>query len=119
MNSAERDAFAQDVANQNRALATLGGVAGLAGLKGVVADMAWLLMVSLRTVYQVAAIYDKPLTGKEGVKKSLWRAIGCKFGKITRKTSDFDCIGAGQHHVGQRSKHGRQSAARQSVSALS
>ena len=33
MNTQERNAFAEDIANQNRALATLGGVAGLAGLK--------------------------------------------------------------------------------------
>lgn len=85
MNSAERDAFAQDVANQNRALATLGGVAGLAGLKGVVADMAWLLMVSLRTVYQVAAIYDKPLTGKEGVKKAYGVLSGANLEKLQEK----------------------------------
>lgn len=85
MNGAERDAFAEDIANQNRALATLGGVAGLAGLKGVVADMAWLLMVSLRTVYQVAAIYDKPLTGKEGVKKAYGVLSGANLEKLQEK----------------------------------
>ncbi len=85
MNGAERDAFAKDIANQNRALATLGGVAGLAGLKGVVADMAWLLMVSLRTVYQVAAIYDKPLTGKEGVKKAYGVLSGANLEKLQEK----------------------------------
>ncbi|OOS24814.1 hypothetical protein B0681_06715 [Moraxella porci DSM 25326] len=85
MNGAERDAFAHDIANQNRALATLGGVAGLAGLKGVVADMAWLLMVSLRTVYQVAAIYDKPLTGKEGVKKAYGVLSGANLEKLQEK----------------------------------
>ena len=85
MNGAERDAFAKDIANQNRALATLGGVAGLAGLKGVVADMAWLLMVSLRTVYQVAAIYKKPLTGKEGVKKAYGVLSGANLEKLQEK----------------------------------
>lgn len=85
MNGAERDAFAKDIANQNRALATLGGVAGLAGLKGVVADMAWLLMVSLRTVYQLAAIYDKPLTGKEGVKKAYGVLSGANLEKLQEK----------------------------------
>lgn len=85
MNAQERHAFAEDVANQNRALATLGGVAGLAGLKGVLADAAWLLMVSLRTVYQVAAIYDQPLTGKEGAKKAYGVLSGANLEKLQEK----------------------------------
>lgn len=85
MNTQERHAFAEDVANQNRALATLGGVAGLAGLKGVLADTAWLLMVSLRTVYQVAAIYDQPLTGKEGTKKAYGVLSGANLEKLQEK----------------------------------
>lgn len=64
----QRKALATDIANQNRALATLGGVSGLAGLAGMLADSLWLLLVSLRTVYQTAAIYDKPLTGTQGIK---------------------------------------------------
>lgn len=85
MNTQERHAFAEDVANQNRALATLGGVAGLAGLKGVLADAAWLLMVSLRTVYQVAAIYNQPLTGKEGTKKAYGVLSGANLEKLQEK----------------------------------
>lgn len=85
MNTQERQAFAEDIANQNRALATLGGVAGLAGLKGVLADAAWLLMVSLRTVYQVAAIYDQPLTGKEGAKKAYGVLSGANLEKLQEK----------------------------------
>lgn len=85
MNTQERHAFAEDVANQNRALATLGGVAGLAGLKGVLADAAWLLMVSLRTVYQVATIYDQPLTGKEGTKKAYGVLSGANLEKLQEK----------------------------------
>ena len=85
MNTQERNAFAEDIANQNRALATLGGVAGLAGLKGVLADAAWLLMVSLRTVYQVAAIYDQPLTGKEGAKKAYGVLSGANLEKLQEK----------------------------------
>lgn len=85
MNTQERHAFAEDVANQNRALATLGGVAGLAGLKGMLADAAWLLMVSLRTVYQVAAIYDQPLTGKEGTKKAYGVLSGANLEKLQEK----------------------------------
>lgn len=85
MSTQERHAFAEDVANQNRALATLGGVAGLAGLKGVLADAAWLLMVSLRTVYQVAAVYDQPLTGKEGAKKAYGVLSGANLEKLQEK----------------------------------
>lgn len=64
----QRKALATDIANQNRALAALGGVSGLAGLAGMLADSLWLLLVSLRTVYQIAAVYDQPLTGSQGIK---------------------------------------------------
>ena len=64
----ERYALATDIANQNRALAAIGGLTGLAGLPGLLADTLWLLLVSLRTVYRLAAVYNKPLTGKQGVK---------------------------------------------------
>lgn len=64
LSAQDKDRFADDVANQNRALATLGGAAGLLGLAGVVLDTAWLLLVSLRTIYQLAAIYDVPMSDK-------------------------------------------------------
>lgn len=63
----EKNALAKDIANQNRALATMGGVSGLAGLAGMFADTLWLLLVSLRTIYQLAAVYGQPLTGKKGI----------------------------------------------------
>lgn len=64
----ERNAMVKDIANQNRALATMGGVTGLVGLPGMFADALWLLLVSLRLVYQLSAVYGKPLTGKQGIK---------------------------------------------------
>ncbi len=64
----ERNAMVNDIANQNRALATMGGVTGLIGLPGMFADALWLLLVSLRLVYQLSAVYGKPLTGKQGIK---------------------------------------------------
>ncbi|MFB6348770.1 EcsC family protein [Moraxella sp. ZJ142] len=85
MSDDERAAFAKDIANQNRALATLGGIAGLTGLKGVLLDTAWLLMVSLRTVYQLAAIYGKPLHGKAGSKKAYGVLSGAKLDKLQEK----------------------------------
>lgn len=81
----ERGAFAEDVSNQSRALATLGGVTGLMGLKGVVADSAWLLMVSLKSVYQLSMIYDKPLTGKEGAKLAYGILSECDLDKLQEK----------------------------------
>lgn len=68
LTESERNAIAKNIANQNRALATMGGVTGLVGLPGMLADTFWLLLVSLRTVYQLAAVYGQPLNGKQGIK---------------------------------------------------
>lgn len=81
----ERDDFARDVANQNRALAVMGGLAGLAGIKGLIADAGWLLMVSLKAVYQLALIYDKPLTGKEGIKIAYGVLSGANLTRLQEK----------------------------------
>ncbi len=67
MDETERNVLAQDICNQNRALATLGGTTGMAGFAGLFADTFWLLIVSLRTIYQLALVYGKPLTGKQGM----------------------------------------------------
>ncbi len=67
LSASEKAQWIDDIANQNRALATLGGAWGALGLKGVVLDTAWLLLVGLRGVYQLAYAYGVPLTGKDGV----------------------------------------------------
>ena len=67
LSALDKTQFASDIADQTRALATLGGAWGAWGLKGVVLDTAWLLLVSLRGVYQLAYVYGVPLTGKDGV----------------------------------------------------
>ncbi|WFF38446.1 EcsC family protein [Moraxella nasibovis] len=85
LTDAERDDFARDVANQNRALAVMGGLSGLFGIKGVVADTAWLLMVSLKSVYQLALIYDKPLTGADGIKLAYGVLSGANLSKLQEK----------------------------------
>lgn len=85
LSDAEREQFAEDISNQNRALATLGGVTGLMGLKGVIADTAWLLMVSLKSVYQLSMIYDKPLTGKEGSQLAYGILSQCDLDKLQEK----------------------------------
>ena len=67
LSAAERDALAEAIANQNRALATLGSVSNFAGLVGILGDTFWLLAVCLRHIFQISHIYDRPLTGSNGV----------------------------------------------------
>lgn len=81
----QKDELAQSLADQNRALATAGGVTGFFGLKGVVMDTAWLLLVALRTVYQLSVVYDVPLTGKEGVKMAYGVLLGANLTKMQEK----------------------------------
>ena len=89
----ERNALARDIANQNRALATIGGVTGLAGLPGMLADTLWLLLVSLRTVYQLAIVYDKPLTGKQGVKMAYAVIGSADLSKMQEKQTILATLG--------------------------
>lgn len=92
----QRYALATDIANQNRALATLGGLTGLAGLPGLLADTLWLLLVSLRTVYQLAAVYDKPLTGKQGIKIAYKLIANADLSKMQEKQALLAGIGVGK-----------------------
>lgn len=92
----ERNALVKAIANQNRALATLGGVAGLAGLPGMFADTLWLLLVSLRTVYQLAAVYDKPLTGKQGIKMAYELLAAADLSKMQEKQALLAGISVGK-----------------------
>lgn len=92
----ERYALATDIANQNRALATLGGLTGLAGLPGLLADTLWLLLVSLRTVYQLGAIYNKTLTGKQGVKMAYELLASADLSKMQEKQALLAGIGIGK-----------------------
>lgn len=85
LSDSEREAFADDIANQNRALATLGGVTGFFGLKGVVLDTAWLLLISLKSVYELAIIYNKPLTGQDGIKLAYGILSACDLDKAQEK----------------------------------
>lgn len=92
----QRYALATDIANQNRALATLGGITGLAGLPGLLADTLWLLLVSLRTVYQLAAVYDQPLTGKQGIKMAYELLANADLSKMQEKQALLAGIGIGK-----------------------
>jgi len=85
LSSTQKDELAQSLANQNRALATAGGVTGFLGLTGVVMDTAWLLLVALRTVYQLSAVYGVPLTKKEGIKMAYSVLSGADLDKMQEK----------------------------------
>ena len=92
----ERYALATDIANQNRALAAIGGITGLAGLPGLLADTLWLLLVSLRTVYQIASVYNKPLTGKQGVKMAYELLSSADLSKMQEKQALLAGMGIGK-----------------------
>ncbi|MGO2339643.1 MAG: EcsC family protein [Psychrobacter sp.] len=92
----ERYALATDIANQNRALATIGGFTGLAGLPGLLADTLWLLLVSLRTVYQLAAVYNKPLTGSQGIKMAYELLSNADLRKMQEKQALLAGLGIGK-----------------------
>ncbi|WP_299188921.1 EcsC family protein [uncultured Psychrobacter sp.] len=96
LDNEERYALATDIANQNRALATLGGLTGLAGLPGLLADTLWLLLVSLRSVYQLAAVYDQPLTGKQGIKMAYELLASADLSKMQEKQALLAGIGVGK-----------------------
>lgn len=96
LDNEERYALATDIANQNRALAAIGGLTGLAGLPGLLADTLWLLLVSLRTVYQLAAVYNKPLTGKQGVKMAYELLANADLSKMQEKQALLAGIGIGK-----------------------
>lgn len=96
LDDGQRYALATDIANQNRALATMGGLTGLAGLPGLLADTLWLLLVSLRTVYQLAAVYNKPLTGKQGVKMAYELLSNADLSKMQEKQALLAGMGVGK-----------------------
>ena len=93
MSEHERNGLVADITNQNRALATLGGVTGLAGLPGLLADSVWMLLVSLRTIYQVAEVYDRPLTGKQGMKLAYQILSNADLSKMQEKQALLAGIG--------------------------
>lgn len=67
LDASERHALAKAIGDQNRALATMGGISNFAGLSGIFIDTVWLLTICLRNIFQISQIYDKPLTGKDGI----------------------------------------------------
>lgn len=106
LNEQQRNALAHDIANQNRALAIIGGVSGLAGLPGMLADTLWLLLVSLRTVYQLATVYDKPLTGKQGVKMAYAVLSNADLSKMQEKQTLLAGLGVAKGLLGNANNSG-------------
>lgn len=95
MTLSEKHAFADDVANQARTLVSVGGVAGFFGFKGVVADTAWLLLVSLKSIYQLSYIYGKPLSDKDGVRLAYGVLASCELEKLQEKQVILTALAVG------------------------
>lgn len=85
LSAVERHNFIQETNDKNRVLVSLGGVFGFMGLKGVVLDTAWLLVVSLKAVYELSLIYQKPLSGKDGAGLAYGILAGCELDELGQK----------------------------------
>lgn len=85
LSQAQKYAFATDIANYNRTLVSLSGATGFLGLKGVVLDTAWLLLISLKSIYQFSLIYNKPLTDKDGIRLAYGILSQCDLDKLQEK----------------------------------
>ncbi|MFP3366391.1 hypothetical protein R0J93_22380, partial [Pseudoalteromonas sp. SIMBA_148] len=59
-------------------------------------DTLWLLLVSLRTVYQIASVYNKPLTGKQGVKMAYELLSSADLSKMQEKQALLAGMGIGK-----------------------
>ena len=89
----ERHALAQAIADQNRALVVVGSVSNLAGLVGILGDTVWLLTVALRSIFQIASIYNKPLTGKAGIQIAYEILAKADLSKLQEKQTLLAGIG--------------------------
>lgn len=56
LTTSQKSAWIDELTSQNRALLAIGSLSGVFGLKGVVLDTAWLLLICLKSVYQIALI---------------------------------------------------------------
>lgn len=81
----ERHAFADDIGNQARAHAMLGGVSGLLGLTGVVLDTAWLLLVCLKSVYALSLVYEVSFDEEEAKSLAYGVLLACDLQKLEEK----------------------------------
>lgn len=114
LDHAQKTAFATDIANTNRTLASLSGVCGFLGLKGVVLDTAWLLLVSLRTAHQVAMIYDVPLSGEQGAEMAYAVLLASDLDALTQKQVMLTALALGQDVL----KHAQDSSLTVEISKI-
>lgn len=112
LSPSEKQDFVHKVATHNRMLASCGGLTGFWGLKGVVVDTAWLLLVSLKSVYEIALIYNKPLTGKDGIRFAYGILASCDLQKLQEKQVIMTALAMGEtvvrtsnSHLGDDLKH--------------
>lgn len=106
LTASEKDELATHISDQNRTLAVMGGASGFLGLTGVVVDTAWLLLIALRTVYQLALIYDKPLTGKEGIVMAYGVLAGANLDKTQEKQVILTTLALAGGVLNQANEHG-------------
>lgn len=92
----ERQKFIQDINNKNRLLASLGGVCGFVGLKGVVLDTAWLLLVSLKAVYELSLIYDQALLKQDGAVIAYGILSECELDELQYKQVLMTALALGE-----------------------
>lgn len=81
----KQHALANKMAMHNRMLVSCGALTAFWGLKGVVADTAWLLLISLKSIYEMALIYNKPLVGKDGIRLAYGILAHCDLKKLQEK----------------------------------
>lgn len=95
LNADEKRVWADEIGAQSHLWASLSGITGFFGLKGVVADTAWLLLVSLKSIYQLAMIYDYPLSGKEGVRLAYGVLSKCDLDNMQEKQAMMTALALG------------------------
>lgn len=105
----ERHNWLDEIANQNRALAVLGGVSGLMGLKGVIIDTAWLLLVSLKSVYQIAVVSGQPLSGSAGIKQAYGILGGANLAGLQQKQILMTALALGENILSNAQETGLKS----------
>lgn len=93
----ERSNWADEIKKHSHLWASVGGVMGFLGLKGVVLDTAWLLLVSLKSVYQLSLIYNRPLSGKDSTRLAYGILSKCDLDKLQEKQVIMTALALGDN----------------------
>ena len=84
----ERMALAEKVSHENRLLAAAGGgITGMTGFAGLLGDVIWLMLISLKSIYQISAIMGKPLSGEQGSKEAYYMLSNTDLSSLSEKQS--------------------------------